>query len=414
MVQSLLGLVALVALSWMFSENRRAVKPRTIVAGIGLQLATAFVFLKIPAVKDAFLYLNSLVMALDTATTAGTSFVFGFLGGAPMPFPATGPGSTFVMACKALPLILVVSALSSLLFYWRILPFAVRLMSRALQKTMNVGGALGVSVAANVFVGMVEAPLFIRPYLAGMTRSELFAVMTAGMATVAGTVMVLYASFLQNVIPDALGHILVASLISAPAAILVAQVMLPETGRLTGGGIVPPNPATGSMDAITRGATDGIGLLINITGMLIVILAIVSLVDQGLGLFPDVWGAPLSLSRLFGFAFRPVVWLIGVPWAESETAGMLMGTKTALNELLAYLQMSKLPEGALSERSRLIMTYAMCGFANFGSLGILVGGMGAMAPTRRGEIVALGMRSILAGTLATLMTGAVAGIFLSL
>jgi CNT family concentrative nucleoside transporter len=288
----------------------------------------------------------------------------------------------------------------------------VKALSRVLQKTMDIGGALGVSVAANIFVGMVEAPLFIRPYLSDMTRSELFTVMTAGMATVAGTVMVLYASFLQNVVSDALGHVLVASIISAPAAILVAKVMVPETGKMTDGDIVPPNLANGSMDAITRGAADGMGLLISVVGTLIVLVAMVSLADQALGLLPDVMGAPLTLPRLFGFVFRPVVWMIGVPWAESETAGMLMGTKTALNELLAYLEMSKLPPGALSERSRLIMTYAMCGFANFGSLGILVGGMGAMAPSRRSEIVAMGMRSIVSGTLATLMTGAVVGVFL--
>ncbi|MEF3698586.1 NupC/NupG family nucleoside CNT transporter [Desulfolutivibrio sp.] len=412
MVQSALGLILLVLIAWLVSENRRAVRLRTILAGIVLQLAVGFVFLKIAVVKDAFLSLNRLVMALDTATTAGTTFVFGFLGGAPLPFAETGMGSTFVMACKALPLMLVVSALSSLLFYWRVLPVLVKVLSRALQKTMGIGGALGVSVAANIFVGMVEAPLFIRPYLANMTRSELFTVMTAGMATVAGTVMVLYATFLQNVIPDALGHILVASIISAPAAVLVSMVMIPETEKITDGEIIPPNPATGAMDAITRGASDGMGLLISVTGTLIVLVAMVSLADQALGLLPNVMGAPLTLPRLFGFAFRPLVWLCGVPWAESETAGLLMGVKTALNELLAYLEMSRLPADALSERSRLIMTYAMCGFANFGSLGILVGGMGAMAPTRRGEIVALGMRSLVSGTLATLMTGAVVGIFL--
>ncbi|NDY58122.1 nucleoside:proton symporter [Desulfovibrio sulfodismutans] len=412
MVQSATGLLVLVLIAWLVSENRRAVRLWTIVVGIVLQLAVGFLFLKIAVIKDAFLSLNRLVMALDTATTAGTTFVFGFLGGAPLPFAETGMGSTFVMACKALPLILVVSALSSLLFYWRVLPVLVKVLSKALQKTMGIGGALGVSVAANIFVGMVEAPLFIRPYLANMTRSELFAVMTAGMATIAGTVMVLYATFLQNVIPDALGHILVASIISAPAAILVSMVMIPETGKITDGEIVPPNPAAGPMDAITRGASDGMGLLINVTGTLIVLVAMVSLADQALGLLPDVMGAPLTLPRLFGFVFRPLVWVIGVPWAESETAGMLMGVKTALNELLAYLEMSRLPADALSERSRLIMTYAMCGFANFGSLGILVGGMGAMAPSRRGEIVALGMRSLVSGTLATLMTGAVVGIFL--
>ncbi len=412
MAHGALGLAALVAIAWLSSERKKAVSLRAIAVGIGLQLVLAFVFLKIPVIKSAFLSLNALVLALDTATTAGTAFVFGYLGGAPLPFAASPAASSFVMAFKALPLILVVSALSSLLFFWRVLPALVRFMSFLLQRTMGIGGALGVGVAANIFVGMVEAPLFIRPYITNMTRNELFTVMTAGMATIAGTVMVLYATFLHSVIPDALGHILVASIISAPAAIMVSAIMIPETGPLTGGGIVPPNPASGSMDAIVKGTSDGIGLLINITGMLIVLVALVSLADQILAFLPDVAGGPLSLPRLFGFAFRPLVWLIGIPWAETETAGMLMGTKTALNELLAYLEMSKLPPGALCERSRLILTYAMCGFANFGSLGILVGGMGTMAPERRNEIVALGMRSIVSGTLATLMTGAVVGMFL--
>jgi CNT family concentrative nucleoside transporter len=262
----------------------------------------------------------------------------------------------------------------------------------------------------NIFVGMIEAPLFIRPYLANMTRSELFTIMTCGMATIAGTVMVLYASILGNTIPDVMGHILTASIISVPAAVTVAKLMVPETGDLTSGELVPPQKATSSMDAVTKGTLQGVELLINIIAMLVVLVALVFLANAVLGLLPDFGARPVTLQRVLGYVMAPVVWLMGVPWQEATTAGALMGTKTILNELLAYLDMSRLPPGALSPRSMLIMTYAMCGFANPGSLGIMIGGMGTMAPARRDEIVALGLRSIIAGTLATCMTGAVVGI----
>ena len=276
---------------------------------------------------------------------------------------------------------------------------------------MNIGGALGVGTAANIFVGMIEAPLFIRPYLATLTRNELFTIMTCGMATIAGTVMVLYASILQNVVPGAMGHILVASIISAPAAITVARIMVPEDCQPTDGEIVPPQQTTSAMDAITKGTGDGITFLINITAMLIVLVALVHLANQILTILPEVSGHAITLERIFGYGMAPIVWLIGIPWQEALTAGSLMGTKTVMNEFLAYLQLSSLAPGTLSHRSTMIMTYAMCGFANFGSLGIMIGGLGSMAPERRGEIVTLGIKSIVAGTIATCMTGAVVGMF---
>ena len=320
--------------------------------------------------------------------------------------------STFVLAFRALPLILVVSALSSLLFYWRVLPAIVRGASAVLEKVMGVGGAVGLSTAANIFVGMVEAPLFIRPYLKEMSRGELFIVMTCGMAGIAGTVMVLYASILGPVVPDAIGHILAASIISAPAAILIAAVMVPPRGAPTSGQLLPPRQATSSMDAITRGTLDGLQLLLNIVAMLIVLIALVTLVNFALGTLPEWGGAKLTLQRLLGYVMAPVVWLAGIPWSEAPVAGALMGTKTVLNELIAYLDMARLSDQALSDRSRIIMTYCLCGFANFGSLGILLGGMATMVPERRNEIVALGLRSIVAGTLSTLMIGAVVGVLI--
>ena len=410
-LHSAAGLLVLTFLAWLFSENRRQVDIKATAIGLAVQLGLALILLKLPFSRDFFALLNQAVLALQEASVAGTSFVFGYLGGGDLPFIEKFPGASFILALQALPIILVMSALSSLLFYWRIMPAVVRAFSWALQKTMAVGGALGVGTAANIFVGMIEAPLFIRPYLNRLTRSELFAVMVCGMATIAGTVMVLYASILQPVIPEALGHILIASVISAPAALTVARLMIPETDVPTAGDIVPPRTASSSMDAITKGTVDGIHFLINITAMLVVLVALVHLANIILALLPEINSAPITLQRLLGYIMAPVVWLLGVPWAEATTAGTLMGTKTIMNEFLAYLDLARLPAGTLSDRSTMIMIYAMCGFANFGSLGIMIGGLGSMAPERKAVVVELGLKSIVAGTIATCMTGAVAGMF---
>ena len=409
-IQSIAGLLGFAGIAWCMSENRRQASLKIAVTGIIIQLVIGLILLKLPIFREFFLLLNRMVLSLQTATNAGTSFVFGYLGGSDLPFKESFPGASFILAFRALPLVLLMSALSALLFYWKILPVVVRAFSWALQKTMGVGGAEGLGVSANIFVGMVESPLFIRPYLKEMTRSEIFTLMTCGMATIAGTVMVLYASILSDKIPDVMGHILTASIISVPAAVTIAKIMVPETGKLTTGKLTAPEQASSSMDAITKGTLQGVELLINIIAMLVVLVALVYLANLILGLFPDIGGGPITLQRLLGIVMAPIVWLMGVPWNEATTAGGLMGTKTILNELLAYIDLSRLPPDALSHRSQLIMTYAMCGFANPGSLGIMIGGMGTMAPGRRNEIVALGLRSIIAGTLATCMTGAVVGI----
>jgi CNT family concentrative nucleoside transporter len=405
-----LGFGSFIAIGWLLSENRRRVNFKLVALGCLIQFAVAVVLVKIPISREVFVLLNRLVLALQEATAAGTSFVFGYLGGGPLPFAETYPGSSFILAFQALPMVLLMSALSSLLFYWKILPVVVQAFSWALRKTMGVGGAEGLSNSVNVFVGMVEAPLFIRPYLGRMTRSELFSVMTCGMSNIAGTVMALYAAILGARVPDAMGHILVASIISLPASITVAKIMIPETGAITAGQMTAPEPAGGSMDAVTRGTVQGVELLVNIVAMLIVLVALVSLVNQALGLLPQVDGAPISLQRIMGVAMAPICWLMGVPWGQAAAAGTLMGTKTVLNELIAYIDMSRLAAGTLSPRSLLIMTYALCGFANPGSLGIMIGGMGTMAPERRGEIVELGLRSILSGTLTSCVIASIIGI----
>jgi CNT family concentrative nucleoside transporter len=409
-LQSIAGLFILALLAWAVSEHRSRVKYRTIGAGIGLQLIIAFILVKLPLSRSFFMWLNNIVNALQASIAEGTGFVFGYLAGGDAPFEITNPGSTFILAFQSLPLVLLISALSSLLFYWKILPLVVKGFSWVLTRLMGIGGVEGLGVSANIFVGMVEAPLLVKPYIPSISRSELFSIMSSGMATIAGTVMVLYATILNSVIPGVMGHLLIASLISAPAAITVAKLMIPETNDISNGEISLVGHADSSMDAITKGTIEGVGLLINIIAMLIVLVSLVHLLNMILGIIPQIGGEPVTIQRLLGYIMAPVTWAMGIPWAEAKVTGSLMGVKTVLNELIAYQNMASLGDGVLSERSLIIMTYAMCGFANLGSLGIMIGGIGAMAPERRNEIVGLGMKSIIAGTLATCMTGAVIGI----
>jgi CNT family concentrative nucleoside transporter len=303
------------------------------------------------------------------------------------------------------------SVLTTLLFHWGILPPVIRGLSYVLERTMGIGGAVGLSAAANIFVGHVEAPLFIRPYLAQLSRSELFVVMTGGMAGIAGTVLVLYTQFLAPIIPDAAGHLIIASVLGAPLAILIGQIMVPdERDTHTSALDMPGSVADSTMDAIAKGTTAGLSLLLNMIAMLIVFVALVHLVNAMLGLLPAVAGEPITLQRILGFVMAPVCWLIGIPWAQAQIAGALMGVKTVLNELIAYVQLAQLSPDSLDPRSRLIMVYAMCGFANFGSVGIMIGGLTVLAPERRSDVISLGMKSIVSGTLATLLMGAIVGL----
>ncbi len=410
-LQSTLGILAILALAWLISENRRAVNWRQAGIALGVTLLLALVMLKVPKVEVVFALINDAVNAIATATRAGTAFVFGYVGGGPLPFEVKEPAATFILGFQALPVVLVMSVLSSLLFYWGIMPPIVRGFSKALEKTLDVGGAVGLSTAANIFVGQVEAPLFIRPYLAKLSRAEMFVVMTGGMAGIAGTVFVLYATILANAIPDAAGHIVVCSVLGAPAAILISFIMVPDPGeRHTGGALGEVEQvASSTMDAIVKGTGAGLELLLNIVAMLIVFIALVSLANAILGLLPDLFGAPVTLQRTLGWVMAPICWLMGIPWAQAVTAGGLMGIKTILNELVAYLQLATLPADALDPRSRLIMLYAMCGFANFGSLGIMIAGLSTMCPEKRDEVVSLGLKSIVSGTLTTCLLGAIVG-----
>jgi len=412
-MRGLLGIATLLVLAWVISEDRWRVPWRVVIAGVVLQLVVALLLLKLPPVAKAFLLLNDGVEALQKATDAGTGFVFGYLGGGPLPFAETKPGASFIFAFRALPLVLVISALATLLFYWGVLQRIVLAFAWVLRRSVGVGGPLGLGAVVHIFVGFIEAPLLIRPYLLRLTRGELFALMSTGMAGIAGTVMVIYATILGPVIPDALGNILVAAVISTPAALALAALMVPfQPDTSAAAELIIDDPPVSTMDAIAKGTRDGIVFVLNIVAMLVVMIALVSLVNAVLGLLPDIGGAPMTLQRLFSYAFRPVMWLIGIPPSDVAAAAQLMGTKTVLNEFVAYVDLAKLPADQLDDHARLVMTYALCGFANFGSLGILIGGMGAMVPERRPEIVQLGLRSILSGTLAGCMSGAIVGMLL--
>src|SRR3979411_1913476 len=418
-LQSAFGVLALLAITWAFGENRRAVSLRQAAIGLAVTLVTAVALIKLPIVAHAFGVINDAVGTISSASRAGTSFVFGYLGGGALPFDLKAPGADFILAFQALPVVLVMSVLTTLLFYWRILPPVVRGMAWLLERTLAVGGAVGLSTAANIFLGMVEAPLFIRPYLAQLTRSELFLVMTGGMAGIAGTVLVLYATLLAPLIPDAAALFVIASVLGAPAAILISLIMVPEiSDQRTGGALAdsrvaladPDMHASSIMDAIVKGTVAGLGPLLHMIAMLIVLVALVYLANAILRLLPNIGGAGISLQRMLGYAMAPVCWRRGLPWPQAITAGSLMGVKTVLNELIAYVDLSKLGADALDPRSSVIMLYAMCGFANFGSLGIMIGGLGTMAPERRDEINALGLKSIVSGTLVTCLMGAMVGV----
>jgi concentrative nucleoside transporter, CNT family len=407
--QACLGILVFFIFSVALSENRRRIDYKFVVLGLAVQIFLAVVITKIAFVQSSFLWISEGINKLKCATCEGTKFVFGYLGGGDVPFLMKEGASPFIFAFQPLPMVMVVSAISMLLFHWRILPIIVRGFSWALRKTLNIGGALGVCAAAKVFLGQTEAPLLIRPYLSQFTRSELFTVMTAGMATTSASIMILYGQILENTIQNPISHILTASIISIPAAITISRIIIPQTGEDTSGELVLPYHFSGAMDAISQGASDGMKLFLNIIAMLIVALALVAIANYILGTFPDFNNEAVTLQRLLGFFMAPVTWLMGIPWEEAKAAGNLLGTKTILNEVVAFIDLSNL-KSALSPHTNLIMTYALCGFANLSSIGIQIGGLGTMVPERRAEIISLGFRALIAGTIASCLTGTIMGL----
>ncbi len=412
-VQACAGVFLFLALAWVFSENRKQVNFKAVLMGLTIQIALAIVVTKFSVVRVGFLWIGDGVMALKDATVAGTGFVFGYLGGGESPYTAKEGVNTFIFAFQALPMVIVISAIAMLLFHWRILPLLVKGFSGIFQKVLGIGGALGVCAAAKIFLGQTEAPLLVRPYLGKFTRSELLTVMTAGMATTSISIMVLYAMILDGTVPHPITHILTASIISVPAAITISRILIPQVGEDTSGHLVVPYQFSGSMEAITQGTTDGMKLYINILAMLIVFLAIVALANSLLGLLPSIAGEPMSLQLLLGYILAPLAWFLGIPWNEAIPAGALLGKKTILNEIVAFVGLASLPKGVLSLKSSVIMTYALAGFANLSSIGIQIGGIGTMVPERKQEIISLGFKALIAGTIASCMSGAIIGILYS-
>ena len=392
------------------SEDRRVFNWRIVAGTLLLQMVIALVLLKLPMVRDGLFRLNGVVAALTQATGAGTSFIFGYMGGGPAPFTVTHPANMINLAFGILPLVMVISALSAILWHWRVLPMVVHGMAVVLKRTLGLGGAVGLGAAATVFLGNIEGQLVIRPYLVRLARTELFILMTVGLSVIAGTVFVLYATILKGVLPGALGHLLVASLMSLPAGVLMARLMVPGPAETDLTQQQEGVHYRSTMDAMAQGTEDGLKIYLQILAMLIVTTSLMALANGLLAQLPALGGAPLTLERMLGWLFAPFVWLLGVPWQQAGTAGSLMGIKVILTELVAYLRLATMPAGALDPRSTQIMVYAMCGFGNLASVGILIGGMSAIIPDRREELVPLAMRALISGTLASGLTGAMIGL----
>ena len=409
-LQSLMGLVVIVAVCWAISENRKAFPWRLTIGAILVQAGLVLALFAIPGSQAVLAAVTGAVDGLAVATTEGTKFVFGYLAGGDQPYAVSNQGALFTFAFQVLPLILVISALSALLWHWKILKWITLGFGFLFQKTMGLGGASALAVAANIFLGMIESPIVIRAYLDKLTRSEIFLMMVVGLATVAGSTMVAYATILSPVLPNAAGHVLVASIVSAPAGVLLARIIIPEKEGM-GGAVADYDSALkydSAIDAIVKGTSDGLMVVLNISAVLIVFVALVALVNVMLGGFV-VFDAPLTVERMLGWIFAPVAWLIGVEWKDADVAGWLLGVKLTLTEFVAFIDLGKVPAAEMTERTRMLMTYALCGFANIGSVGITVTGLSVLMPERREEVLGMVWKGLFAGFLATLMTAAIVG-----
>ncbi|MDC0392278.1 Na+-dependent nucleoside transporter [Gammaproteobacteria bacterium] len=407
----LIGFVGLILLAFPFSVNYRNIKYKYIFYGVGSQLILAVVLLKLPFVISFFEFLGNGVTVLQNATIEGASFVFGF--------PPSD--SSFVyrslletFAFGVLPYIIVMSCISAILWYWGVLPFIVKIISRACQKLFNIGGPVGLGAAANVFIGQVEAPLLIKPFVNKLSNKELLILMTAGMATVAGSVMVALISILEVQFPNEnlIQHFLTASILSIPAAIMYANIMIPSDTTTDSDNTHTDKVYKSTMDAITSGTAQGTGIAVSVGTILIAVIALVYIVNSLLGFIGGLFGIGLSIEMMLGYFFAPITWLMGIPWNEAIVAGELLGIKTTLNEFVAYPALASLEEGLLSDRSKLITFYSLCGFANFSSVGILISGIGAMAPERKDDLINVSFKALVAATLASCMTGLVVGCFI--
>lgn len=411
-MHAIIGILVILLLAWAVSEKRLQVRPLPIVITLAIQIVLAAILLRVPIVSEALASLNVVVGAISEATRAGTSFVFGYIGGGELPFDLSTDDAPFIFAFQLLPQVLVFAVLVALLWYWRVLQLVIKGFAWLLQRSLRIGGAVGCSAAASIFVGMVESPMVIRAHLRKITRSEFFVVITCGMSTVAGSIMVLYVTIIGGVVSDALGHIVTASILNVLGGILIARIMVPDDTVTDSGEIEDAFGYQSAFDAITRGTTDGAQIIVNIVAMLIVLISLVALVNQIIAFIP-AGDTPLTLDRIVGWVFQPLSWCMGIPGPDANAAGQLMGTKLVINELVAYQQLGQV--GAdLETRTSLILTYSLCGFTNLGSVGILIGGVSAIVPERRDDLLALAPRTLLSGTLVAFLTGSIVGLVSSI
>ncbi len=409
--RAFIGIALIFALAWSVSENRRAFPWRLVLGAVAMQFAFALILFGVPIVRQTLFQANSLVDVLQEATRAGTNFVFGYVGdnsqyaNNPTVIPGETPPPLFFF--QILPIVIVVAAISAILWHWRILRWITKGFAAVFSRFMGLGGATSLGVSANVFMGMTEAPVLVRPYIKEMTRSEIFILMVTGFATIAGSVLIVYVTFLEPVLDNPLAQLLTASFMAAPAAVALALVITPETKPASERAHEPDFEYQSTMDAFSTGAADGMKIVLNIATMLIAALAILYIVNAILGNLPPIGGEDLSLQRMLGWLFAPLMYLIGVPWSEAAEAGSLMGIKTVLTEFIAYLDLASIPADEMTARTRIITAHAICGFANFGSIGILIGGLTIIEPARRETFLSLAWKTLLAGTLATCLSGAV-------
>lgn len=415
-IQAISGIIVAFLFCYFISSDKKNINCKFVITGFILQCIIALLVIKVEFINIAFLKISKFVNILQLATQHGMSFVFGYLGSGVTPFVLKNNASEpiFILAFQALPLIMVVSAITSLLFYWRVIPVIIKSISKFLEKTLGIGGPLGLSASSTIFFGLDIAPLVVKPHLKSFSRSEIFSLMTCGMATVASSVMLLYAKILHNTFTGGdsviLQHIITAALMNVPAALTISRIMIPQIGSCTvGRSNKNPLAASSTMDAISKGIQDGVNVLVSVIAMLISLTALIYVLNVCLGLLPYINNQKITLQLLFGYIFAPITWLMGIPWNEAKIAGSIMGFKISLNEIVAYQELAK-NASLLSAHTKIIMLYAICGFANFGSIGVIIGTMGTIVPDKRNEIAALGMKSVLSGTIATCISGAIIGI----
>ncbi|MAP94775.1 MAG: nucleoside:proton symporter [Ponticaulis sp.] len=414
-LRSLIGFLLLLGVAWLLSGDRQRVPLRTVGFAIGLQIVFAAVMFNVPPLRMGLQSVAAGLGVLQEATRQGTEFVFGYLAGGAEPFEVSAPENNFILAIQVLPLMITVSAVAAVLWHWGLLERLCRAIGYVLQRTLGLSGPVGLGTAASIFLGMVEAPMIVRPYLQRMSRADIFLIMTAAMSTVAGTVMALYIALLQTKIPEAASHVIIASFMAAPGAVAIARIMQPpEEGDVKLAEKPPPKFYQSTMDAFSRGVQDGVNIFISVLAFVTVSIAMIALCDIALAAWlPEVGGSAITIGRVFGWLLSPVMYMLGIPWEDCLEAGRLIGIKTTLNELLAFIELSLIPESDMAPRSRMMMIYMLCGFANFGALAIMIGGLSAMCPDRRADFLDLGLKSMWAGIMANLMNGALMGVVLT-